>query len=306
MTPKHRFYFNRLRAAEKAFVPFFYRFSDTLSEVVSYARIPREIRRSSYDCYLISSFVSLAFALLERRLGAIATFDDGLVNLDRALFESFVRAPGRIGNGIRRVAGARSTEDIIASSTVHYTIFRPDEVQMPVRNPQHVDLLSASELKPRRKEEITVLLGTRVDLSPHPRSAATSEHFRAWRLDFDRLKRELDYDIYLPHPSAGEEPALQGELAGRGELRNMLETHIAEDVVLDLVKAGAAVRIYGVASTALLMLRDYASCINVVIPDYNSDSAARFSTLGVPSISVDEVLLAASGPQHVRAPRGVR
>lgn len=289
VSPKHRLYFERLPVADKTFVPFFYRFSDAMSEVATYLRIPGRIRRRAFDRYLVASFNSLAFALLARRGGRIATFDDGSLSYNGEMLKLFLEPHRSLGGIVRGLAGACSAAEVVRQSEIHFTIFPPDEIEFPVERTQRISLLEPNAEENGTCVPISILLGTAPDVLVNSSKLPTPAQIVHWTAMHDRAVEVIAPDVFLPHPHTAGRAQVRPELLDSETMRELAETMIAEELALELAQRGYNVRLFAFSSTALIILRGLVDCINVVIEGFNSDEVTLFDRMRIPSVSVTEL-----------------
>lgn len=282
-SPKHRIYFDMMTGDRKELLEWIEEWpSHLLQEIRSYFSISRHTRKKQFDEYFVSSVGSVPFALLKaRREGVIKTFDDGMFNLlPSEILPRLTREPPphRL---LKRMAGAPLNRHIIEESVCHYSIFDPQLAHPVWKNIVQIELFRRPSQLARNRGGVTVLLGTFLGGFADQRGEQVKSAYRSV------LKRE--FDIFIPHPADSLPAKVATRIPERPFLLRMITERIAEDVILQLEELGYDVRVYGIASTALVNVAPHAKPFNIIIPGLNDAEAYLFERLGVPPLHFAEL-----------------
>lgn len=283
-SPKHATYFERLQADRKVFLPWLSRkLSWTLTEIRSYFTIPREIRRRPFDSYLVSSFDSLVFAMLHGRSNAkIDTYDDGTMYLLPSEMQLRLEHEDRAHAHLKRLLGLKQNRDVLMAASTHYSVYPADWSLVPHRRITPLRLLDDFSSRAAGRQ-LTIFIGAPIEILPGP---TTDDILKT----YDRLLTEVQYDIFIPHPAEAREAFVGDRVSDAENIRDMVSSLIAEDVILHLLRTGHELTIYGISSTVLVNLARAAQCINLLVPGANDREASVFERFGVPSIPVADLL----------------
>jgi beta-galactosamide-alpha-2,3-sialyltransferase len=183
------------------------------------------INRYRYDGLILGNLnIKLNFlAILILSFKEIYTYDDGLVNL--------------IENGDYSTSNKKSffsRNKILNSSKIHYTIF--DAKNTAKCQIERIFLLNKNHMVNKKKGKISIFLGQPLqELDP-----------KFNRIYIGNLLDKLNVDIYFSHPR---------EKKGEYELNYIDSELIVEDYIVDLIRRGFDLNVYGFYSTALLNIK---------------------------------------------------
>lgn len=283
---KHKIYFDRMVADSKFFVPWQADApSHFLAEIRSYLSIPKQVRRSCYDVYLVSSIGTLSLCFLIRKGRDIQTYDDGMFNLLHGVVASRIEDEPWYYRWTKRLTGSLTNAQLLENSSRHYTIF-PAHLLPPVwKNPVELGLFAdASELPNPHRGLVSVMLGTYPSGFVHrPDQPALHE--------YENVYSKLPVDIALPHPGKHSSPRISARLRDDRSLMDLIYGAISEEVVVHLRRQGYAVEVYGFSSTTLANVANYAHAYNILIPGFNDfEMTDLLEKLGVQTIAPSDVL----------------
>ena len=284
-SPKHRAYFEKLKAESKFFCDWqgdgpSYILSElsALWRSRSWLRSLPNIRRQ-----LVSSFDSTLFAAVHGLLSTeVQTFDDGFMNLSAHEMNGRIEGEPKSHRLVKRAFGGKDNRGLLAASAVHYTIFSPDTLAYPFAATERLSLLPRSLTDEPAKGRVTVLVGTTIAISKRP---VTAQILAAYQ----RVIQCLDHQVFLAHPGDEQQSRVSPALAEHAEILKLTESLIAEEVILRLVALGYRVKVYAFGSTTLLNVAGFAEVYNLVIDGVNEHEAPVFERLGVPAVPCEQV-----------------
>ncbi len=253
---KHEYYFSRFKCQNKVFIPWRpHRLSDTLTDILAWWKIPKEIRGCSYSEIFIASIGSIPFSMLVRKNpnAQLNTFDDGAFNIVPDMFLRWVDREPIIRRLAKFFLNGVSNIELIDKGARHYTIFNRSDI---VGIPYEICELSLfrKDIKRHRISEnknrkVRVLLGTISPLSIQQ--------------DLYCFMRNTEkFDLILPHPAENRSPIIK-DWVKRSCAAINIEKLIAEDAIFELARAGLKPIVYGFNSTALLTLSGFAHVVNL-------------------------------------------
>lgn len=250
--------------------------SHFISEVVAFLRIPRQVRRAVYDEMFIASIGSLSFAILagRNRDSVLNTFDDGTFNLLSSSFSDKVNDDGPLHyRALKAVFSAKSNREIVESSLRHFTIFDHSLRLFPYAKIEKVDLFPDLAKRPLSEgREVVVVVGTPIHLVDPSRT----EHYHSF-------VRDLDPDLYIPHPAETAAPAINNTFANDREVARKLDECIAEEIIGVLVARGYRLVVHGFSSTVLLNVCGSVEARNHFISEPAPGLVALFQQFGIVS-----------------------
>lgn len=254
---KHRYYYDRLEATTKVFVPWKpLPLSDTLTDILAWPQIPRQVRAERFSELFISSIGSIPFSMLVARnpQATVNTFDDGSFNINPEVFPHWIRQEPPMRKLSKMLLIGVDNADLIRRGTRHFTIFKREHVvgiPYPIEELRLLSLHHAGQRAGERAErkKVRVLLGT--VLPPQTR-----------RDTYEALTVSPRFDLFLPHP-AENRPAVSKPWLARACPGMDFDARIAEDVVLELARTGLQPVVYGFNSTALLTLANLVHSVSL-------------------------------------------
>lgn len=256
---KHRYYFDKMKAATKVFVPWKpLRGSDTLTDILAWRDIPKQIRAQKFSELYISSIGSIPFSMFAARNpeADVRTFDDGTFNVNPEVFPRWISHEPTLRKLSKALLMGVDNAALMRRATRHYTIFDREHVVGIPYEIEELRLLQPLHGAQRRNyagasTQVRVLLGT--VLPP-----------RTKRDLYEALIESPRFDLFIPHPAENRPPVCKPWLMGI--CRDLdFDAMIAEDVVLELSRAGLQPVIYGFNSTALLTLGSRFHSISIQI-----------------------------------------
>lgn len=278
-SPKHRFYFERMTAAQKLWVEFR---SEEPPEVVhllsAYRRVPSMVRRGGFDEYLYSSIGCLVLSLIMRnapRRACLCSFDDGLFNVTRAVLLDWVYRESPTRRLIKAVLGGPRNAALFERAAVHYTIYDESSCLSPAPSVVRVHPFARRAPGAGRKR-VQVIVGT-----PPQFLSATGRKLYASAV------RSGGRHVFIPHP-AEDAALLVRNLPDAARLAGELELLIAEDAVARLAALGYRPEVLGFGSTVLANLADDYPTTNVDLGSDLADSNRQLVALGVPAVPFAE------------------
>lgn len=278
-SPKHRFYFERMRAPEKAWVDFRSEEPPEILHLLSaYRRVPDTIRDRAFDEYLYSSIGCLVLSLLMRKAPRSAhwvSFDDGLFNVTRATLFGWIYRESRARRLFKRLLGAPGNPALFEKAAVHFTIYNEAACLSPARRVVRVHPFANPARGGGRC--VRVIIGT----PPQFLSAAGCALYES-------ALRRGDHDVFIPHP-AEEADLVVRNLPEAIALAEDLELLIAEDAIARLAALGLRPEVIGFGSSVLANLAPDYSTINV---DFGTDLAEgnrQLAALGVRTLPFAEL-----------------
>ncbi len=277
-SPKHRQYFERMKADTKLFLE--WRpdgISHLLTELASSVRIPRQIREADYDTLLISSVDTLKLLCLRpERFKTLETFDDGAFNLLESAASALIDEPWHY-ELFKRAFGLPMNRQFLKDSSRHFTIFEEGLLPTFRRNSTYIPLFDEQDAAEPMRGQLTVLLGTYTNGF----DGATSSGIDG----YSRVRASARFDIFLPHPAEDALPNIRVDaLASDAAFMTLVETAIAEEIILYLRRKGYSVQVYGLSSTALITMSACVESFNVIVPGLNDRGQEAFEALGVQSV----------------------
>lgn len=279
-SPKHRWYFDRIKAHKKVFTKYRQQYlSHYLSEWATYLTIPRAVRYAHYDSFLVASFNSLVFALLTRKHGGakISTFDDGTMNLSVARIAVMRDQEVSHFAATKRLLGARDNSQLLKYIDRHYTIYPAERLATGSDIAVSVDLLDWQPAQRAPRGTLHILLGTRIESWTGQDPALTQRHYKA-------MVRSSRFDIFIPHPGEVSAIRVNPQVGDAADLKDMIEHRVSEDVLAALYVQGYDLHVYGVASSTLLNVGAFAKTYNVVLPGMSETDTLIFEAMEVKSI----------------------
>jgi hypothetical protein len=269
----HEIYFNKINTSHKIFIPYDpISFSDTLTKLRHWFRIPRSIRKRSYQHIYFASIGSQVLKFFAGRSPSanFYLFDDGSFNLHKKFFFQWVDSYRLIPRIIDFFFMGERSSKTLKKVSIYYTIF-PISWSFWTQSPiKKIDLFLTEGVNSE-----TSNLGTSLNQSnrrvriflgsyfvPSESSIAAS---RARSYNF--IVNNSHYDVFIPHPGNQQKPHYF-----RKDLQNIFKdlpysTMIAEEIILQIIQQGYQVNLYGFNSTVLYNLASKVPSCNIILDE---------------------------------------
>ncbi len=194
----------------------------------------------------------------------LITFDDGIGNLNKQSSIYRIESPTKWERISHSIMGRSiHASDIMREIKTHYTIF--ENKDNLISNTKYINLASnwtllRNEEKSNTKKVIKILLGTVYQQEARSK-ADTQKLINAVYAFIDEYK----IDIYIPHPR-DEKKYFPG-------VKTISSNRIAEEEILELLKVGNSIELYGFANTTQFNLSSIKNIKNYALQSpYLKDS----------------------------------
>ncbi|EBY0371871.1 UDP-glucose--glucosyl LPS a 1, 2-glucosyltransferase [Salmonella enterica subsp. enterica serovar Toulon] len=181
----------------------------------------------------------------------IKTFDDGTNNINRKSImykDKYISAASKF---IRKTMGRKyHKEEVLQLDKKHYTLF-PDRANI-IKNTEEIILVHHTTTPNKNRGLKKILLGT-----VYVDALKNKEDENLFLQQLQSFLKKEDIDIYIPHPRY-DTHEFDGVLNIKSEM-------IAEDIILEYLEKGLALKLYGFNSTAQYNLNNISAIENYKI-----------------------------------------
>jgi len=269
----HEIYFNKITTSNKIFIPYDpFSFSDSLTKLRYWFRIPRSIRKQSYQHIYFASIGSIVLSFFAGRSSSanFYLFDDGSFNLHKKIFFQWVHSNRLIPRIIEFCFKGEKPSKTLKKVSIYYTIFPISWsfwTQCPIKK---IDLSLVEEVNSEPSNTGSYLNQSnrkvRIFLGSHFKNSESSIHASRAR-SYNYIVNNSRYDVFIPHPGNQQKPHFFRE-----DLQSIFKDEsyskmIAEEIILQIIKQGYKVILYGFNSTVLFNLESKATCCNIVLDE---------------------------------------
>ena len=269
----HEIYFNKINTSDKIFIPYDpFSFSDSFTKLRCWFRIPRSIRKRSYQHIYFASIGSLVLRFFSGRSPSanFYLFDDGWFNLQKKYFFNWVNSESLISRIIDFFFMGERSSKTLKKVSIYYTIFPISSsfwTQCPIKE---IDLFQTEGVnsKPsilgtslnQSNRRVRIFLGSYFIPSESPIAASRAR-------SYNFIVNNSHYDVFIPHPGNQQKPHYF-----RKDLQNIFKdlpysTMIAEEIILQIIQQGYQVNLYGFNSTVLYNLASKVPSCNIILDE---------------------------------------
>jgi hypothetical protein len=278
---KNDYYYSKINAKLKYFLPWQpLVWSDALTGVLAWMRIPASIKNKKYNNLYISSIGDIPFSLFSGKnaFAEISSYDDGTFNINEENFLRWINQEPISYILIKKIMGGINNKKMFDRISCHYTIYPKKMLSWMRRQVEEIDLYKSSSSETRalnNRKKIRVLLGSGF-VEPN------LNHVH------DHLCKSTRFDLFIPHPYTLLDTRVS-EQFGELFLKYDLNLLVAEDVIIRLVSEGYRPIVYGFNSSALINLKKFTSVVSINIDDSFSGLANDLRRFGIKIIECRKI-----------------
>lgn len=251
----HQIYFDNIETENKTFLKSNkYIFSDTLDHLYNFFKLPLNIRECKFqEIYFASIGDTLLGLLLGRNLNSkLHLFDDGIFNLNKTSFLEWISEESFSKKVVRYLFNGETGLETYKKLHCHHTIYPThytDWMSCPVRsiNLFEYNNKNISDTWPEN-QSVKILLG-----SYFADYQAKEEHA------YHKVIKKFSADVYIPHPGNKHEKHFIRDDIKKLFHDNQYKKMIAEEIIINIVKSGYQVNLYGFSSSVLFNLSNLVS-----------------------------------------------